>query len=356
MSKSINLACLLLIFTPVSAVADSFLRIKCYDKDLGAEVFINGKLVGNCPVDAPSPAGIVQLRARKIVNKDYEQLFEKQLHVFDGIPQKIEITLSAAQLTADAIHKNAVNEANVQLRAAEAGDTGAMKKLAEYYDSGIGVEKNSLKAQGWRKKIEITEANKQRQAAEAGDRFAMVKIATYYETGTGVDKDPSKAKFWKDKAENANAQAELAAANSGSIPAMQSISERYAAGRGINKDSSLASEWHNKAEAAKLEQSSQERAKIKQAKIDQVDFLWATHTVLNDKGANPLCSTTALPSFLLYDLTTAPTRTSELYAIKNEAALRPSTWGKPDSMIAQASRQYNSVITADKKSLLTASK
>jgi hypothetical protein len=313
MIKIIYFSGLVAMIVSASAYADSFLRVKCDDKDIGAEVFINGKLVGNCPVDTLVQPGTVRLSARKIVNGDYEQLFAKELRVADGAPQRVELIMSAPQLTAKAKLQKESAEATTQLRAAETGDIAAMKKMADYYDAG-----------------------------------------------TGVDKNPSKAKIWREKAETAAAQAQLRAANTGDIQAMEGMAARYESGRGVNKDNSQAQLWRDKASAAKREKVAQQQALAKQNKISSLSY-----TENNDKWirANPPgprgetlgpCTTwfSGLPFATISDLISAPTKTTEVKNIQNEAALRPSTWGKPDSMIARTSLQFKTSSYATENPLL----
>lgn len=311
-----------------SVYADSFIRVKCDDKDEGAQVFLNGRLVGACPVDVPAPAGTVQLQARKIVNNDYEQLFSKQLHVIDGVPQRVELVMSAPQLTAEARRRNEVAEANKQLRAAEAGDVPAMKKIAGYYDAGLGVEKN-----------------------------------------------PSQAQFWRGKAEAATTQEQLRAANAGDIGAMLAVAARYDAGQGVARDAQQAAAWREKAEAAKREkavrdeqtrqaQLRQEKAEAKQKKLEQFTYFPNTFRMVNGTKINnnnvTAVLSTGVPIMLTgisFDASSSPIRTTEKQKIMNEAALRPSTWGNPDSMIARATLQYQQrTAEAESTALLAAAR
>ena len=101
MKKLFVFSALLVIATSYSAYSDSLVRVQCDDEDAGTEVYFNDKFVGECPVDAPASEGTVQLRSRKIINADYEKVFEKKLRVVDGVPQRVEIVLSKAQLTPD---------------------------------------------------------------------------------------------------------------------------------------------------------------------------------------------------------------------------------------------------------------
>ena len=147
MSKVTYAAGLLVLLSSFLANAESIVRIKCDDQNADAEIYINGKFMGNCPLDVPAADGMVNLRARKLVNNgDYEQLFEKELRVVDGVAQRVEVNLSEPQLTSEAKRRRDVAEASAKLQAAEAGDIDAMERVAEYFESGIGVSKNTAKA------------------------------------------------------------------------------------------------------------------------------------------------------------------------------------------------------------------
>lgn len=301
------------LVAPFAAYSDSLIRVKC-DDDAGASVYINGKFVGECPVDAPAPAGTVNLRVRS-ENGDYEKIFEKQLRVIDGVPQRVEVTLSAPQLTAKAKFRMQAAEANNLLQEAEAGKVEAMRKVAELYDAGIGV-----------------------------------------------DRSPSKAKIWREKAEAASVEAELRAANSGDFGAMEDIAARYETGRGLKKDTSQAKKWRDKAGAAKREYQAKNAARIKKEKLNQISFFDNTKAMFNkERGFADMNASSfyisipiSLPYALLFDLTSAPTRSYEIIDTRNEAALRPSNWGKPDSMIARASQQLKANDPAAENPLIVA--
>ena len=289
-------------FTPGAALADSLLRIKCDDKDVGAEVYVNDKYVGECPVTPPAPPGNVTLRARKVVNGDYERLYSKQIRVIDGVPQVIEIALSAPQMTEDAKRRKAIKEFTAKLSVAESGDIEAMKQVAESFDNGIGVKQNSAQAMSWRVKAEEAERLRQKEISEAF----------------------------------------LREANQGNVFAMKEIADRYEKGIGVAKNDPEAQAWLNKAYEREVESAAAEKKRIKKQKLDKIDFFEITNTA-HEKFSAPIL-TTLFPIIyaeaLLFDLTSAPSRTTELNEIQNEAALHPSTWGKPDSMIAKVSMQH----------------
>jgi len=315
MKKIFLVSGLLVMIASFPVYADSLVRVQCEEEDTGTEVYLNGKFVGECPVDAPVNEGTVQLRARKIVNGDYEKLFEKKLRVVEGVSQRVELVMSAPQLTAEAKLRKEAAEVGAQLRAAEAGDLDAMKKMARRYDAGIGVKK-----------------------------------------------DPSKAVIWRNKAEAATAREEMRAANTGNIAAMLNLAARHDTGNGVEQSPSLAQAWREKAAAAKREKTATAKAQVKarerQSKINKINFHEYFQGVVDgnsigiDKNNVTSVIVTGFPAMTLgaaTDLISAPIKSTELNRLTNEADLRPSTWGKPDSMIAQASLQIerNSPMTGN---------
>lgn len=123
----------------------------------------------------------------------------------------------------------------------------------------------------------------------------------------------------------------------------------------------MAQNWHAKAEAAKQKSVALEKERRRQAEIDKIDFFEFTADIAFDKpaggaGGNQRMSEVFGPAFYtsyptclvdgtLFDLTSAPSKSSKLYELKNQAAIHPSAWGKPDSMIAKASQQRYGVST-----------
>src|SRR2546430_1670593 len=81
---------------------------------------------------------------------------------------------------------------------AENGNKEAQFNLGVYYEKGIGIEKNEVKAFDWYQK-----------AAENGVKEAQFNLGVYYEKGIGTEKDEVKAFFWCQKvAENGDKEAQ----------------------------------------------------------------------------------------------------------------------------------------------------
>ena len=98
--RFILIAALLSVVSTLHA-ADSGLRITCEGRDVGAEVWINGKFRGECPVDLKVPAGALKLLVRKQVDADREQVFQQDIRMGEDSIKKVEIQLPAPRLTAE---------------------------------------------------------------------------------------------------------------------------------------------------------------------------------------------------------------------------------------------------------------
>ena len=306
MKRIILVSFLLTLLGSLTANAESLVRIQCEDEDNGTEVYLNGKFVGECPVDAPVAEGPLKLSARRLIGPDHERLFEKSLMVVDGVAQRVEIVLSAPQLTAPAKLKQQASEAATQLRAAEAGDIDAMKKMAQRYEKGIGVPKDAAQAEVWSTKAEAAAAQADLQSARSGNIEAMRKVADRYDSGLGVALDPAQAKAWRSKA--------IAAKR-------EQVAKKAEADRS--------------AEALRKEQRMNRSGPFNKTKGIVRDIKSPS---TNPVGASTM-AITFIPLSIYSDIICLPTDLSEMSKIQNDAALRPSRWGKPDSMIAKASQQ-----------------
>lgn len=103
--KSINYSLLFVLALSTSTVAnaaDSKMRITCEGDDVGAEVLINGKFRGECPIDITVPAGRLKLVVRKDVDADHEKVFEQDIHMAEDSAKKVEAVLTTTRLNAAA--------------------------------------------------------------------------------------------------------------------------------------------------------------------------------------------------------------------------------------------------------------
>jgi hypothetical protein len=304
-----NVLCVAGLLSSACAYAeDAMLRVRCYDNDVGAEVFVNGVSKGDCPINIQVREGLQKLRAYKMTDAEHEQVFEQDVRVAGGVVKTVELELSAPQLTAKA--------------------KAAQQRAAEQQ------AKAALAAQ----------VAQEEQAAEAGDSGAMVSLAKRYETGNGVKKNAAQARVWNVNA----AEAEAKAAEAGNIPAMESMSKRYTTGVGVTANAAQAAAWRDKALAARQAQAAQAAAQRKEAqkqvKLSQIDFLEYGGALLADvdkkQSSDPLATTsqivTTFPLAVAADIISTPFKLSSMAMIQREATARPAAWANPDSMIAKA--------------------
>lgn len=90
--------CLLMI--SLSAYAgDSMVRVSCEGDSLGAEVSINGKFKGECPLDIQIPAGMLNITASKVVSPGKIRSFQQQIRLGDDVVKRIDIVLGPVEWT-----------------------------------------------------------------------------------------------------------------------------------------------------------------------------------------------------------------------------------------------------------------
>ncbi|HET8731208.1 MAG TPA: hypothetical protein VFM34_08885 [Moraxellaceae bacterium] len=317
MRKANHLIAALLLAASSATEASTIIRVKCEDGNAGAEVLVNGEPKGVCPMDLSVEAGVVQLQAQKI-NGDYGQFFDKSLSVAEGVPQRVDVVLSAARLTAEGQHRQEVAEAEQRLKAAEAGDLHAMEIIAGYYASGRGVERNAQKAAAWRARLATATALEETQRldalkarAAAGEAAAMLDLAARYESGIGVPRDLGQAREWRAKGE--------AAAQSDRVRQEQLARENRERER--QRKMKSISFWRE----AKKAMTPWRAAGGESAAMAMISsFIFAP--------------TTIIPAVFV-DLTNMPSVSTERMKIQSEAVVRPSAWAHPDSMIARSARR-----------------
>jgi len=85
----------LALLTSSSAYAQSMLRVACAAGDIGAEVSVNGKFKGECPIDIQVVPGSIKLRVEKKGDALREYLFEQEFRIGDGVVKKVDVILAA---------------------------------------------------------------------------------------------------------------------------------------------------------------------------------------------------------------------------------------------------------------------
>jgi TPR repeat protein len=111
--------------------------------------------------------------------------------------------------------------------AADRGNTDAMTSIGYGYEQGEGVAKDYAEALRWYK-----------SAADLGDAEGMMRVGWLYEHGEGVEQNYAEAMRWYERA-----------ADRGNSIAMFSIGMSYQFGHGVPKDEVQARVWIKKAAA-----------------------------------------------------------------------------------------------------------
>jgi len=146
--------------------ANAMLRIACSGDDMGAEIYLNGKFKGECPVDVQVPEGSYKLRVFKSLSKQYELSFEQDIRLAEGNVKKIEAVLEKKftlewQKNLDRKQQESESEKKRQEQLAEAEKKRQEQlKLAEEEKVNEKLKNLMLKAQ-------------------AGDDNAMVALAEW---------------------------------------------------------------------------------------------------------------------------------------------------------------------------------
>lgn len=335
----------------------SAIRVKCDENDTETKIYINNKYKGKCPqVDVALPAGKITLRAQKQVDDEHEKVFVEQLELVAGVPQRINVALGPAQLTAGAkkarylaAEKRERSAAQADLKAARAGDVAAMAKMAERYTNGAGIAKSKAKANYWKQKRESLLAEADLASAKAGDIAAMAAMVQRYKEGNGVPQNAKQAKLWTDNIVAAHAQADLDSAKAGNIKAMKAVSQRYQTGNGLEQNTDQAQFWLQKADeattaAANLKQAEAKRREI-QKELDEISYANSLKIGMEiiEEEDNPFAITLGGPLLsgvsTVMDVISTPISLSRQAYLSQQLAARPAAWAKPDSMMAKAYQQ-----------------
>jgi hypothetical protein len=128
---------------PKAAVANAALRVGCEDADAGAEVYINDKFKGECPVDVMLPEGSYKVRVIKKTDSTHERSFEQDLRLAESTAKKIQVVLGSSHLNAEGrrLSEKATRERRTEMenalreliRAAKTGDATASESLSKRY-------------------------------------------------------------------------------------------------------------------------------------------------------------------------------------------------------------------------------
>lgn len=180
-----------------AAVAgDSLLRISCEGADTGAEININGKFRGECPLDIKVKPGVQKVRVHKPVNRLRERVFEIDVRMGEDTVKKIEVLFEerntvAGQAEEDQRVRAVQVESERKEAARQAGLTAERQRAAD--------------AEAERLRIERAPFLKLISDAEAGDVDAQMSLAERYQAGKGLSMDAAKAtQLYKQAAASGN--------------------------------------------------------------------------------------------------------------------------------------------------------
>lgn len=173
-----------LVCIPAMA-ANPVLRIVCQGDDVGAEVLVNGKFRGECPVELQVPPGTLKVRVQKKGCEGPERTFEQSVRVAPDSLKTLEIVLVAARPAGaeqdgnkSATAKTLPGDIKITTalrEAAGAGDASAMLTMGAYYEAGKGLPKSYEQAFNW-----------YRKAMDAGNADAAYQLGRMYQFGIGV--------------------------------------------------------------------------------------------------------------------------------------------------------------------------
>lgn len=225
-----------LVALAVSATAygASALRVACDEDAAEAEVLINGKFRGQCPVDLQVQDGSLTLVVRKKLDGQRERLFEQNIMMGVASVKKVEVKLGPVKVNAAEQVRRATENRRLESMTAEglereaaAGNLEAMVMLGT--QNWIGQEATIAT-----EKLAGTWFLK---AAQGGHVEAMYRMSVYSTSRRdGTPDDAALMRFWVMKA-----------AEAGHIKAMQSLARRYETGALLPKNESEALRWYRRA-------------------------------------------------------------------------------------------------------------
>ena len=311
-----KISLILLGLIPFLQANDSLLSIKCDNDSIGSKVYVNNEYKGDCssslsPINLFLNAGEIKVRVIKMMGKNMERVFERDLFLVAGQPVRVHIELSKSQLTQEA--QQAKKEAKLQkekqeaqedLKLAKSGNVEAMRRLSKRYTSGIGVIKSSSKAAHW------------------NGEFVL--------------------------------HSEIKKAHTGNIMAINNVIKLYKNVKGLDKDKIQQNYWVSKLEIAKKNKQKQIKAKNKkyaQQKLDNTSYFKNIKDTVRDSeeafGGQPNGFTEAMSIALstspvilltnaLADVSSSPSRFMEKMELEKKIETHASTWGDSSSMIARA--------------------
>lgn len=120
-----------------ACLAGSGLRIVCDGDANGAEVLIDGKFKGECPLDLQVPEGTLQLRVQKSVDAQHDpRVFEQDIRIGDGVMKKVEVHFGALELNAEGKRRQQEQAEQAAVRALSSIETDMVAIPGKNYELG----------------------------------------------------------------------------------------------------------------------------------------------------------------------------------------------------------------------------
>lgn len=333
------------------------LNVVCDDAINYAEIYVNGEYSAMCSAKIVVAQGEINLIVVKPVDNDHEQVFVKNLFLYKNDVINLHVVFPAPQLTFTAYRQNQTQNTE---------QDGAEDDARFYHpepDIGSGFDINGHVAH-WLQQAKQSEKEKLELAAEkrqyvqvliaqarAGYLKPMRTLAELYRTGDGVDKNSELAAYWQQKVDTEVADHTLIKAKNGDLAAIEKMSQFYAKGTGVEQSDSEAQRWADEALLIKNSIAAQK-------KIDDIEYFQMTKgslgvagdagtEMINSGEGGLLMSSISVPittsAGLMMDMTSAPTKATQLNKLEEQISTRPSTHAKPDAMITKAAKQKSSV-------------
>lgn len=133
-------ACLAMSCLGTAYADDAYLRLRCEGESEGADVRINGKLKGQCPIDIAVPEGEVNLQVSKDLGRGQYRLYQKNLFLSAGAMKRETVVLGTEILfTAEGRKQEAARLAVAKA----AADKAAAEKAAAAEAARLQAEKDA---------------------------------------------------------------------------------------------------------------------------------------------------------------------------------------------------------------------
>lgn len=154
---------------------DAYLRLRCEGDADNADVFINGKLKGQCPIDLSIVEGPIQLKVVKNIDQGHYRLFTTELYLSGGAMKRLDVELDAEILFTE------------QGREQEKQRLAALQVAAEAKAARFAAAEEAARVQAEKDAPRIA-AEKQAAAAQAAQQALIAQAAARRAEPSGVQK------------------------------------------------------------------------------------------------------------------------------------------------------------------------